>query len=150
MSGMTLDFGEFMGGLRKLIEESAPKEVARGMFKGANEWLHDAIYIQPKAPFDEGSLRGSARVQLPDGTMCGGGEVTPPTISLIPGSVIVMKAGFNIVYAARWHELSPAQDARINWTLPGSGRKYLESKMSMFGKKYMDIVGVYLKALLEG
>jgi len=132
--GMTIDMTDFEKGFKKLIDQAAPEELAKGMFTAGNALLKDAIYEQPYAPFDEGHLRASARVDT--------AKVTKDEVETT--------AGFNIVYAARWHELSPAEDARISWTLPGSGRKYLESKMARNAKRYLDIVGEYLRRLLGG
>jgi hypothetical protein len=132
--GMTIDMTDFEKGFKKLIDQAAPEELAKGMFAAGNALLKDAIYEQPYAPFDEGHLRASARVDT--------AKVTKDEVETT--------AGFNIVYAARWHELSPAEDARISWTLPGSGRKYLESKMARNAKRYLDIVGEYLRKLLGG
>jgi hypothetical protein len=129
---MTVDFSDFKKRFRTLVENAVPAEAEKGLYKAANELLHDAIYERPYAPFDEGHLRGSART----------------TAAEITGDSISTKAGFNIVYAARWHELSPAEDARISWTLPGSGRKYLESKLVFFMRKYMEIVAEHIKNLL--
>ena len=132
--GMTIDMSDFEKGFKKLVDQAAPEELAKGMFTAGNALLKDAIYEQPYAPFDEGHLRASARVDT--------AKVTKDEVET--------SAGFNIVYAARWHELSPAEDARISWTLPGSGRKYLESKMARNAKRYLDIVGEYLRSLLGG
>ena len=132
--GMTIDMSDFEKGFKKLVDQAAPEELAKGMFTAGNALLKDAIYEQPYAPFDEGHLRASARVDT--------AKVTKDEVET--------SAGFNIVYAARWHELSPSEDARISWTLPGSGRKYLESKMARNAKRYLDIVGEYLRRLLGG
>ena len=135
--GMTVDFSDFEQGLKKFIEDAEPRETAKGLFKAGNELLKDAIEEKPYAPFDEGHLRGSARTNK--------AEVSRD------GAEVV--CGFNIVYAARWHELTPQQDAKISWTLPGSGRKYLEAKMAntKLLEKYMKIVGLHLKnALARG
>ena len=133
--GMTIDMTDFEKGFKALVNQAAPPEIEKGMFQAANELLHDAIYEKPFAPFDKGDLRGSAQVNKVVATR----------------DDVSVNAGFNIVYAARWHELSPSEDARISWTLPGSGRKYLESKMSKNnGKRYLDIIGTYLKSLLGG
>ena len=105
---MTVDCSDFEKGLKKLAEKTIPPEVGKGLFKAANELLHDAINVQPYAPFDEGTLRGSAQTNK--------AEVKKGEVSV--------EAGFNIEYAARWHELTPEEDSKINWTLPGSGRKY--------------------------
>lgn len=130
--GMTVDTRDFEKGLKKLVREIEPRETAKGLFQAGNQLLKDAIEERPFAPFDEGHLRGSARVDKAELTKTGA-EV---------------KAGFNIEYAARWHELTPEEDARINWSLPGSGRKYLESKMQQYREKYMKIVGEHLKDAL--
>ena len=131
---MTVDFSDFEKGLKKLCEQTIPPEIGKGLFKAANELLHDAINEQPCAPFDEGTLRGSARTNKAEVKKDGAEVVT----------------GFNIEYAARWHELTPEEDSKISWTLPGSGRKYLESKMTMFKEKYMAIVAKHIENVLKG
>jgi hypothetical protein len=131
---MNIDFSDFEKGLQQLVKESEPKETAKGLFKAGNQLLKDAIEERPFAPFDEGNLRGSARTDK--------AEVTKD------GAEVV--AGFNIEYAARWHELTTEEDARINWSLPGSGRKYLESKLAQFKDDYLAIVGEHLKRVLGG
>lgn len=131
---MTVDFSEFEKNFKKIVESVIPEEAGKGLFEAGNALLHDAIYEKPYAPFDEGHLRASARTTK--------AEVKDGDISIL--------AGFNIVYAARWHELSPAEDKRINWSLPGSGRKYLESKMIQFKEKYMQIVAEHYKRVLGG
>jgi len=76
--------------------------VAKGLFQAGNEALSDAINKVPKAPKDIGDLRGNAKVMKAE----------------VKGKDIDLTLGFDIEYAARWHELSPAEDSRINWTLP--------------------------------
>jgi hypothetical protein len=134
--GMTIDMTDFEKGFKKLVNQAAPEQLEIGMSKAANELLHDAIYEKPYAPFDKGDLRASARVSK----------------VVMTKDETAVDAGFNIQYAARWHELSPSEDSRINWTLPGSGRKYLESKMANTEnrKKYLEVIGAYLKSLLGG
>jgi len=131
---MSVDFSDFEKGLKRLVKESEPRETAKGLFQAGNQLLKDAIEEKPYAPFDEGHLRGSARTDKAVVTKSGA-EVT---------------TGFNIVYAARWHELTPAEDRRISWSLPGSGRKFLESKMATYKEKYMKIVARALGAILGG
>uniref|UniRef100_A0A6M3LWE9 Tail protein n=1 Tax=viral metagenome TaxID=1070528 RepID=A0A6M3LWE9_9ZZZZ len=127
--GFTLDFTDFEKQFKTIVEKAIPQEAGKGLFKAANELLNDAITKIPKAPFEEGHLRGSARVSKAD--------ITYNSVSIV--------FGFNIVYAARWHELSPAEDMRINWSLPGSGRKYLEIKMTMYKDKYIWIAAEYIR-----
>ena len=131
---MTIDFSDFEKGLTKLVKESEPSETAKGLFKAGSQLIKDAINMKPYVPFDEGHLRGAGRTD-PAVVMGGGAEVT---------------VGFNKEYAARWHELTPEEDAKINWSLPGSGRKYLESKMGKFKNDYMKIVADHLAKVLGG
>jgi len=131
---MTIDFSDFEKGLMKLVKESEPRETAKGLFKAGSQLIKDAIDMKPYVPFDEGHLRGAGRTD-PAVVTGGGAEVT---------------VGFNKEYAARWHELTPEEDAKINWSLPGSGRKYLESKMGKFKNDYMKIVADHLAKVLGG
>lgn len=131
---ISVDFSDFDKGMKKLVAESVPDDLDRGLFRAGNALLKDAIEVMPKAPFKTGALRRAARTDRPGDAPKGTGIL----------------AGFNIVYAARWHELTPEEDAKINWSLPGSGRKYLETKLWMFGKQYIEIIGAYLKERLGG
>ena len=130
---MTVDCSDFEKGFAKITKKASGEEAGKGLFKAANELLHDAINEQPCAPFDEGTLRGSARTNKAEVKKDGAEVVT----------------GFNIEYAARWHELTPEEDSKISWTTPGSGRKYLESKMAMFKEKYMAIVAKHIENVLK-
>jgi hypothetical protein len=122
-------------GLRRLIDQVEPTVTARGLFAAGNELLRDAIYTPPQAPKLKGALWGSARV-------------TKANVSRGEANLL---AGFNIEYAAKWHEVPLSR--KINWTRDkgaGSpGPKYLESKMSANREKYMRIVGEFLLAGLQ-
>ena len=131
---MKIDFSDFEKGLARLVKDVEPRETARGLFQAGSQLIVDAKEMIPYVPWKEGTLSGSGRTD-PARVTAGSVEVT---------------VGFNKEYAARWHELSPEEDKRINWTLPRSGRKYLELKMSMFKDKYMKIVATYLQKVLGG
>ena len=130
---MSVDFKSFEKGFKKIVKKASGEEAGKGLFKAGNELLRDAINEIPYAPFDEGTLRGSARVTK--------AEIKKGEVSAV--------AGFNIIYAARWHELTPEEDSKIAWTLPGSGRKYLESKMARYKNKYMQIVAKHIENVLK-
>jgi len=147
--GITIDMADFENGFKKFMEQAAPKELEKGIFAAGNALLKDAIYQQPYAPFDEGTLRRSARVD----------EV------IVTKETIEVTVGFNIAYAARWHEISQDNMGKkdklgrvlsghwpIHWSKAGSGAKYLESKMANTHNraKYLEVVGTYLKSLLGG
>jgi hypothetical protein len=132
--GMTIDMSDFEKGFKKLVENSIPPETEKGLVKAANALLTDAIEEAPQAPKKTGALWRSKHVNAV--------VVTQDDVSI--------EAGFNIIYAARWHEA----EAGINWTTnkgaTNPGPKYLESKMARNAKRYLDIVGEYLKGLLGG
>lgn len=152
---MTLDLSDFNKGMKNLQEKAMPKEVARGLFQAGNELLHDAIYeVKFTAPKDVGDLWASARTQGGDGVLRERSESEAPMgfkSDDIPDASSI-NAGFNIVYAAKWHEVSPTKN--INWTTDkGSkdpGRKYLENKMIRNKKKYMWMVGEHIRRILGG
>lgn len=153
--GMTVDLRDFETRFKDLVEKSVPEAVSQGIFRAGNEMLRDAIYEIPKAPFDEGHLRASARTQYGGkGPLKNFDQMNIPPASIDAADPSAggysLLAGFNIVYAARWHELTPAEDARISWTLPGSGRKYLETKLIRHKEKYAKIVADFLARLLAG
>lgn len=147
---MELDLREFDKRFKTLVETSVPSAVSWGIFRAGNELLRDAIYKVPKAPFEEGHLRASAMTMTSDGVLRPFNEAPDPmkAINAKDGDEYSLVAGFNIVYAHRWHELTPEEDARINWTLDGSGRKYLETKMIRYKEDYAKIVANYLANLL--
>jgi len=132
---MTIDMTDFEKGFKKLIDQAAPEELAKGLAKAANLLIEDAKNEAPQVPFKTGDLWGSSQVNAV--------VVTKDDVSI--------NAGFNIIYAARWHE---AEAGTINWTRKGKvmnpGPKYLESKMARNAKKYLDKVGEQLRALLGG
>lgn len=135
--GMTIDFSDFEKGFKLIAENVAPEEVAKGLFEAGNELLHDAITIRPQAPKDIGDLWDSRTVKIAKSEK---GEIE-------------VDAGFNIAYAARWHELSIEEDEKIKWTRTKGatypGRKYLESKMVILKDKYMGKVADFLKRVLR-
>lgn len=132
----TIDTSQVDAGLKRLTDYLEPKATGQGLFAAGNELLNDAIYISPMAPKDVGDLRGSARVTKAE---------------IVQGQASV-QAGFNIEYAAKWHEVSPSR--KINWTTnkgaSSPGPKYLEIKMSAYRDKYMRIVGDFLSRAMGG
>jgi len=133
--GMTIDMSDFEKGFKKLMEGAIPPETKEGLFQAGNELLRDAIKEAPQAPKDIGDLWGSARVNK----------------AIATKDEVSIEAGFNIKYAARWHEA----EGHVNWTTDkgatNPGPKYLESKMAVNnGRKYLDIVGEYVKKVLGG
>ena len=132
--GMTIDMTDFEKGFKKLVEGATPSEIEKGLFKAASALLTDAIEETPGAPKDVGDLWKSKKVNAIVATK----------------DEVSVEAGFNIVYAARWHEA----EGMVHWTTnkgaKSPGPKYLESKMARNAKRYLDIIGEYLRRLLGG
>lgn len=103
-----------------------PEAALLGLVEAAWEALRDAEKEEPTAPFKKGDLRGSADVQ--------------ESKDLFD---LFVEFGFNIEYAAYQHEL-PGQRYK-NPTTPGSGPKFLESKLIRFRDKYYEIIAEAIK-----
>jgi len=132
-TGLELDFSEFDRKFKKITEDML-KAAEKGLFEAMNQLLTDAIEEPPQAPFELGDLWGS-----PAGTVKTG----------IEGNHIFAIGGFNIEYAARWHEAEPGT---IKWTKTGAkqpGPKYLQSKMIRNKDKYMWITARSIKKALK-
>ena len=122
---------DFFEKFPEIVNNRIPKLARKGGYEAGNEVLHDAITLVPKAPRELGDLHGSAIVE---------------DVTALSGREIIILMGFNIEYAARWHELPREKESEINWTLPGSGSKYLESKLSTYRDKYIKIIALTIKA----
>ena len=135
---MTADFSDFRRRIDRLVRNDVPDDLERGLFKAGNELLRDAVTVAPGAPKLTGALWRSRMTKRPEGSEKGSG----------------VEAGFNIVYGARWHELTPEEDATINWTRDkganSPGRKFLETKLWMFKDKYIRTACNYLRGRLGG
>lgn len=111
-----------LNSIKDIAENVIPEQTRKGMFQAASELLNDADRVEPKTPKKEGHLRGSKHI-----------EISPTEIYV----------GFNISYASYVHEMVPLEsygEKSITWSEPGSGAKYLESKMTMFLEKYLQII----------
>ena len=87
--------------------------------------IADAIKEDPRAPHKTGHLWRSQKIELP-------GWIT---------NLLDVEFGFDTPYAAKLHEGMVGW----NWTLKGSGPKFLEAKLIKNGKKYYANVTVRVK-----
>jgi len=115
-TGFSVDFSDFDKKFIKIVNDAIPSAGAEGLKKAAAYLLRDAILEKPTAPKKTGNLRRTQKVEKP---------IMKPDISI--------EAGFAADYAAAVHEMSDTN----NFTEPGSGPKYLESKMIRNKEKYM-------------
>ncbi|OGD09404.1 MAG: hypothetical protein A2Y86_05320 [Candidatus Aminicenantes bacterium RBG_13_62_12] len=123
--GFSLDLSKFIAEFDRLRGDMKAN-AKEGLFYAAAEMLHDSNTVEPKTPKLSGDLRGSWHAE---GVSQGEDDFT-------------VECGFNIEYAAAVHEMLQGNEQWgmvVQWSEPGSGPKYLESKLAMFGKKYLKI-----------
>ena len=125
---ISFNAASFLGGFKRFCNVKMPMAVEKAQFQTGWMVIRYANTKKPYTPTDKKDLRGSGRV-----------EVVPARLEVI--------VGFNKEYAAKWHEISPAKEAKINWTLPGSGRKYLESKLIMYKNDFMKFMAEIISKL---
>lgn len=117
----------FLAGFRMITSKVIPDVAGKALFQTGWMIIRYANTKKPMTPRDIGDLRGSGRVE-PDPQKL---EVT---------------VGFDKEYAAKWHELSSEEERHISWTTPGSGRKYLEAKLSMYKNDFIRFAAEYIGA----
>jgi hypothetical protein len=118
--GFSLNFKDFNDKFKEIVDKTMPSILSRALFKTGAQIIKDAITLPPKVPKKTGTLRRS--------------QVIDPAV--ISRDDISIRIGFNTDYAAAVHE---APENR-NWNIPGSGPKYLSSKLSMYRDRYMAMV----------
>lgn len=125
-TGLYLDFSDFDKKFYNLVKNAIPEDARKGLFDAMNELLSDAITKPPQAPKDIGDLWGSIADTVKVETK---------------GKELSVSGGFNIKYARRHHEVPPGT-FKYTTTKGASqpGPKFLQSKMAMYFKKYMEII----------
>jgi len=141
MSGFSLDISDFAKGFDRLAK-AWYRDLEKALFRAGSELIHDSNKEEPKTPVKEGHLKGSVKIEA---------HVTNP------GETTVF-AGFSIEYAAQVHERvghgqgvldemtgGGTYATPASWTEPGSGPKFLESKLMRHRQKYFNIMAVGIK-----
>jgi hypothetical protein len=108
-TGMTMDFSSFNAGFRDLINTVIPGHAQKGLFQAGALIIRHAITEEPRVPHLTGHLWRSQKIE----------------VLKEDGNFIGVAIGFNTDYAAKLHEAPSGW----NWTMPGSGPKYLSSSM---------------------
>lgn len=161
------DTSRFERGLAEM-EERFNEGVRRGLAEAAGQLLNDAVQIEPTAPIVEGYLRstgsyfvnnqlvGTSPMSLkPRGErkLRKGMRPRPNTNDSEPigQAEMVAVVGFNTPYAAYLHEGMRRDGSRVirKYTERGSGRKFLESKMSRYHQQYLQVIAENIKAALK-
>lgn len=130
-TGMYLDTTDFDKKFDDLVKKAIPGDAQKGLRNAMNELLSDSIKKPPQAPKDIGDLWGSTA-----------GTVKVET----KHKLLSVHGGFNIKYAHRHHEVAPGT-YKYTTTKGASqpGPKFMQSKMAMYGKKYMGIVAEVIR-----
>lgn len=118
----------FIRGFKTFCSKTVPDVARKGLMQTGWMVIRYANTKKPYTPTDKKDLRSSGRV-----------EVDPWKLELV--------VGFNKEYAAKWHEISPKKAAKVSWTLPGSGRKYLSSKLSMYKNDFMKFMAEFINKM---
>lgn len=116
-TGMTLDTKDFDIKLRRTADKKIPNAAAAGFTNVGPVVIRDAIMERPRAPHLTGNLWRSQKIEKPK----------------IEHGVISIELGFDANYAAVVHEMPEG----FNYTMAGSGPKYLEFKLINNKEKYM-------------
>lgn len=120
-----MDWSDFDRGFERMIRRTGPQLAATGLRHAAAHAISDAIQEEPRAPHKTGALWRFQRVDDP----------------VITEDSIFILCGFDIEYAAAMHEAPPG----LNYTLEGSGPKFLEAKFAKYGEKYMRMTAEYIR-----
>lgn len=124
-TGMYVDTRDFDRHFSRVVANTIPKLTNQGLMKAAAEALRDADLEKPFLPIDKKDLRGSKEIH-------GSKDLFE----------LFVEFGFNIIYAAKLHEKGRVD---WNWTRPGSGPKFLSTKLIRFKDKYIKIVAVTIE-----
>lgn len=119
----TMDFKIFTASLVKWANENE-NEAKEGLNEAFWEMIDDAKWKPPQAPFLLGDLHASAEID----------DIKITT------KYIQVSGGFNIVYAAKQHEQEKPYDKPTTTVVKNPGPKFLESKMTEYGKDYIQTV----------
>lgn len=135
----------------KVLEKLTQARAKEAMGEIVAELLKDANTKVPATPKATGRLRASGSgfvgMKLITTTQGYGGAAGTPTSSLagrpftVSGkSKVIGTVVFNTPYAASVHEKGPHR-----YSVPGTGMKYLESKLVFFAAKYLRMLAKGVK-----
>lgn len=146
-----LNTKQFKKKISRFKRRIMPNAVESGISLALIELLRSSIFDPPTVPLDEGTLRGSGSIFVKpvtedlkpgygfkfvkDSTGMGGATEGTPSrdhSEVWDGKSLGGVIGFNTPYAAYTHEGIRLDGTHkiVNWTEPGSGPKFLQSKMA--------------------
>jgi len=128
-TAFTLNTRDFDIKFKRITEKRIPSGAERGLFKTGALIIRDAITEQPQVPKSRGVTKeGGKRGQAP-GHLRRSQKIENPKTK---HGEISVEVGFDTDYAAAVHEMPET----VNWSTPGTGPKYLESKLIRNKEKY--------------
>jgi len=116
-TGMSYNTKDFDIKFPRVCNKEIPEAAANTAFRVAAMVIRDAILEEPRAPHKTGNLWRSQKIERPQ----------------ILAGEITIELGFDTEYAAAVHEMP----ANTDWTMTGSGPKFLESKLIKNKEKYV-------------
>lgn len=152
MIKITLDTSQFKRGVivaSKKVERASRK----GMEKAVKSFMNDCLDAPPACPRESGALAASHSVFVEgklvetsaDKPVTGKGVATPLTfmpklIGELLGTLVVHKS-----YATSVHEGTSRWGTPYKYKTPGTGRKWVESKLVRFGLKYFSLIAARIR-----
>lgn len=137
-TGMTFDTREFDIKLPLIVNKKIPQAVARGFMLTGALVIRDAIMQVPKVPKSRGVTKEGGRRGQGPGHLRRSQKIEKPKIEQ---REISIEVGFNADYAASVHEMPKS----THWTVPGTGPKYLETKLLRNKEKYVKNIADKIK-----
>lgn len=138
-TGFTMDFRDFNKKFYKIVRNAIPELGERGLFQGGALLIRDAITETPAVPKSRGISKPKGSRWTGPGHLRRSQKVEKPVIT---SREISVEVGFNTDYAAYVHEAP----SNLNWSTPGTGPKFLETKLARHKDKYMRKVAEVIEA----
>lgn len=136
-TGLTYDTKDFDVKFKNVTGKKIPSAAERGLFQTGALIIRDAIIETPQVPKSRGVTKGGRRGQGPGHLRRSQKIERPKTV----GGVTSVDVGFNTDYAAAVHEMPRT----THWSTPGTGPKFLESKLIKNKDKYAKNVADNIK-----
>lgn len=137
-TGFTIDTRDFDIKFANVTGKKIPSAAARGLFQTAALVIRDSIVESPQVPKSRGVTKEGGRRGQGPGHLRRSQKIEQPKQR--HGEVSV-ELGFNTDYAAAVHEMPES----TIWSTPGTGPKYLESKLLKNKERYMKNVADNIK-----
>ena len=132
-SGLFMNTKMFNSTFTRYAKVTLKTKAKKGAFKAGSMIIQDCLKEEPKVPRKISDLQAS--------------HVVKPDPNPLKLEVII---GFNKEYAAKMHEMpdktwNPKEGKQTVWTTPGTGPKYMTTKLVRFKDKYIAFIAMLLR-----